>query len=337
MSFLSTALSPENREDALRQMSETRVRCAGHRWWGGGGRSRARRCQPRPDRRAGRGPRPGIRHIQPVLETGARRPALSQAAQFLAGLRGAARTQADPRRRCVRTWRVRSSSSTRWRRSPGTGPTSAPASASTTFSAPGAVYPATSGISRSPRPCKSFRARQDRRHQGRHHVLRGPARRRPSHHDDLPDRRLVRRLWSPRARGSPASCATASGSSAPRSRISRPAARSRSRLKHDGQCGRRLDRRDPADDRAGKGQFRVTASKGVHVIIPRDRIDSDTGLITETEKSLLFIIPCPWSDDFWVIGTTDTPWTLDLAHPAASRSATSTTSSTTPIACWRSR
>jgi glycerol-3-phosphate dehydrogenase len=70
----------------------------------------------------------------------------------------------------------------------------------------------------------------------------------------------------------------------------------------------------------GKGQFKVTASKGVHVIIPRDRIDSDTGLITETEKSLLFIIPCPWSEDFWIIGTTDTPWDLDLAHPAASRS-----------------
>ncbi len=69
----------------------------------------------------------------------------------------------------------------------------------------------------------------------------------------------------------------------------------------------------------GKGQFRVRASKGVHVVVPRDRIDSDTGLITETEKSLLFIIPCPWSDDFWIIGTTDTPWDLDLAHPAASR------------------
>src|SRR5690349_4486840 len=69
----------------------------------------------------------------------------------------------------------------------------------------------------------------------------------------------------------------------------------------------------------GKGQFRVRASKGVHIVVPRDRIDSDTGLITETEKSLLFIIPCPWSDDFWVIGTTDTPWDLDLAHPAASR------------------
>ncbi len=69
----------------------------------------------------------------------------------------------------------------------------------------------------------------------------------------------------------------------------------------------------------GKGQFRVTASKGVHVLIPRDKIKSKTGLITETEKSLLFIIPCPWNDDFWIIGTTDTPWNLDLAHPAASR------------------
>src|SRR6476661_8439636 len=69
----------------------------------------------------------------------------------------------------------------------------------------------------------------------------------------------------------------------------------------------------------GKGGFRVQASKGVHIVVPRDRIKSQTGLITETEKSLLFIIPCPWSDDFWVIGTTDTPWDLDLAHPAASR------------------
>ena len=69
----------------------------------------------------------------------------------------------------------------------------------------------------------------------------------------------------------------------------------------------------------GKGGFKVRASKGVHVLVPRDRIDSDTGLITETEKSLLFIIPCPWSDDFWIIGTTDTQWDLDRAHPAASR------------------
>ena len=76
---------------------------------------------------------------------------------------------------------------------------------------------------------------------------------------------------------------------------------------------------DIQDMIGGKGQFKVRASKGVHVLVPRDRIDSDTGLITETATSLLFIIPCPWSDEFWILGTTDTKWDLDLAHPAASR------------------
>ncbi|WP_156095080.1 glycerol-3-phosphate dehydrogenase/oxidase [Nocardia lijiangensis] len=69
----------------------------------------------------------------------------------------------------------------------------------------------------------------------------------------------------------------------------------------------------------GTGDFRIRTSKGVHIVVPRDRIDSDTGLITETEKSLLFVIPCPWSEDHWVIGTTDTDWDHDLAHPAATR------------------
>jgi glycerol-3-phosphate dehydrogenase len=67
----------------------------------------------------------------------------------------------------------------------------------------------------------------------------------------------------------------------------------------------------------GRGEFRVRASKGIHVVVPRDRISSATGVITRTEKSLLFIIP--WGSH-WVIGTTDTDWKLDLAHPAASRS-----------------
>ncbi|MEV0709425.1 glycerol-3-phosphate dehydrogenase/oxidase [Nocardia aurea] len=65
------------------------------------------------------------------------------------------------------------------------------------------------------------------------------------------------------------------------------------------------------------GDFRVRTSKGVHIVVPRDRIDSETGLITETEKSLLFVIPCPWSDQHWVIGTTDTDWEHGPAHPAA--------------------
>jgi glycerol-3-phosphate dehydrogenase len=67
----------------------------------------------------------------------------------------------------------------------------------------------------------------------------------------------------------------------------------------------------------GRGQINVRASKGVHLVIPRDRIHGSTGIISRTEKSVLFVIP--WHD-CWLIGTTDTDWNLDLAHPAASRS-----------------
>ncbi len=68
----------------------------------------------------------------------------------------------------------------------------------------------------------------------------------------------------------------------------------------------------------GRGQFNVRASKGVHILVPRDRIHGDTGLISRTENSVLFVIP--WGTGHWIIGTTDTDWDLDLAHPAASRS-----------------
>src|SRR5690606_26005248 len=66
-----------------------------------------------------------------------------------------------------------------------------------------------------------------------------------------------------------------------------------------------------------RGRFRVRASKGVHILIPRDRITSESGLILRTEKSVLFVIP--WRSH-WILGTTDTDWNLDLAHPAATRS-----------------
>jgi glycerol-3-phosphate dehydrogenase len=62
------------------------------------------------------------------------------------------------------------------------------------------------------------------------------------------------------------------------------------------------------------GGLRVLASKGIHIVVPRDRIAGDTGLILQTEKSVLFIIP--WSR-YWVIGTTDTPWKQELVHPVA--------------------
>ncbi|CAA9211223.1 MAG: Glycerol-3-phosphate dehydrogenase [uncultured Blastococcus sp.] len=66
----------------------------------------------------------------------------------------------------------------------------------------------------------------------------------------------------------------------------------------------------------GRGRFHVRASKGVHIVVPRDRINGETGLILRTEKSVLFVIP--WGSH-WIIGTTDTDWALDKAHPAASR------------------
>lgn len=74
---------------------------------------------------------------------------------------------------------------------------------------------------------------------------------------------------------------------------------------------------DSVQSHAGRGRVHVRASKGIHLVVPRDRIHGDSGLILRTEKSVLFVIP--W-ESHWIIGTTDTEWNLDLAHPAASRS-----------------
>ena len=69
----------------------------------------------------------------------------------------------------------------------------------------------------------------------------------------------------------------------------------------------------PADRR---GILDVEASKGIHLVVPRDRIRCQAALITRTETSVLFVIP--WGRH-WIIGTTDTPWGFDLARPAASK------------------
>ncbi|HZU49723.1 MAG TPA: glycerol-3-phosphate dehydrogenase/oxidase [Mycobacterium sp.] len=65
-----------------------------------------------------------------------------------------------------------------------------------------------------------------------------------------------------------------------------------------------------------RGRFQIRASKGVHIVVPRDRIVSDVAIILRTEKSVMFVIP--WGSH-WIIGTTDTDWNLDLAHPAATK------------------
>lgn len=63
-----------------------------------------------------------------------------------------------------------------------------------------------------------------------------------------------------------------------------------------------------------RATFQVRASKGIHLVVPRDRFRSKYGLLLRTEKSVLFVIP--WGRH-WLIGTTDTDWELDKAHPAA--------------------
>jgi glycerol-3-phosphate dehydrogenase len=64
----------------------------------------------------------------------------------------------------------------------------------------------------------------------------------------------------------------------------------------------------------GQGKFQVRASKGVHILVPRDRIDSETSLLVRAGDSVLIVRS--WGNQ-WLIGTTDTDWNLDLAHPAA--------------------
>jgi glycerol-3-phosphate dehydrogenase len=57
---------------------------------------------------------------------------------------------------------------------------------------------------------------------------------------------------------------------------------------------------------AGEPSVRVQPSKGVHLVVARDRIAADTGIVTRTADSVLFIRP--WNERFWILGTTDTPY-----------------------------
>ena len=70
---------------------------------------------------------------------------------------------------------------------------------------------------------------------------------------------------------------------------------------------------DPLYDAMGlKPGYRVRMSKGVHILLPKSAINSDTGIILKTSVSVLFIIP--WGDQ-WLVGTTDTDYTGDRNEP----------------------
>ena len=64
----------------------------------------------------------------------------------------------------------------------------------------------------------------------------------------------------------------------------------------------------------GRSSRRIVPSKGIHVFVAGDRIPMATGVLARTEKSVLFIIP--WQGG-WLIGDTDTPWTMGPDQPVA--------------------
>jgi glycerol-3-phosphate dehydrogenase len=65
----------------------------------------------------------------------------------------------------------------------------------------------------------------------------------------------------------------------------------------------------------GPGAFQVRASKGVHVVVPRDRIHADAAFVVRAERDPMIFVR-PWNGGrHWMFGTTDTPWELGLDEP----------------------
>jgi glycerol-3-phosphate dehydrogenase len=62
------------------------------------------------------------------------------------------------------------------------------------------------------------------------------------------------------------------------------------------------------------GDAHVLPSKGAHLVIRRDRIDSRAGLTIRVPGKVLFLVPWP---GHWLIGTTDDPWAGPPDRPAA--------------------
>jgi glycerol-3-phosphate dehydrogenase len=60
--------------------------------------------------------------------------------------------------------------------------------------------------------------------------------------------------------------------------------------------------------------YQVRMSKGVHIVVPREAVAAETGMIVRTDKSVLFFIP--WGQR-WIVGTTDTDFSGDRAEPTA--------------------
>jgi glycerol-3-phosphate dehydrogenase len=70
---------------------------------------------------------------------------------------------------------------------------------------------------------------------------------------------------------------------------------------------------DPASPLSG-GSTRLLPSRGAHLVVPRSRIPSDVGLTIRVPGKVVFLVPWP---RFWLIGTTDAPYSGPIDRPTA--------------------
>ena len=161
-------------------------------------------------------------------------------------------------------------------------------------------------------------------------VLRRPGRRRPAHHDPRPHRGAATARWSPTGPGSIGFLRE--GERVTGARVARPGDR---RASSRSAPGRSINATgvwtDDTQAMVGeRGQFHVRASKGIHLVVPRDRIHSDDRADPAHRE-----VACSSSSRGAGTGSSAPPTptgTLDKAHPAAT-APTSTTSSSTSTRC----
>ena len=232
---------------------------------------------PRPLGRADRAARLGLGHLEPLLEADPRRPALPRAARLRPRPRGAARADADARPPLPASGAARAVPLPADHTRSGSASTSAPARCSTT-PWPAAARCRATAICRAAACSRAFPALRGDRHGRRHPVLGRPGRRRAPHPGAGPHRAPARRRTS--------------------SRASAPTGCSRSRAPASPACERAASRRaatftirgrqvvnatgvwtDSVQSHVGRGRIHVRASKGIHLVVPRDRIHGDSGLI----------------------------------------------------------
>lgn len=65
---------------------------------------------------------------------------------------------------------------------------------------------------------------------------------------------------------------------------------------------------------AGPPTFAIRAAKGVHLVVPKQAVDSRTGILARADDSVV-VVRKWW--DHWIIGTTDTAWDGPLDAPVA--------------------